>query len=129
MEYSFKSDLSSVLFEAVLAIHRSSLSGFEGNLGFASASVTNYGVHPSLTGSSTATVHLPGFPAVGAAFGLVLETFFLVKFLLTNCEDKLLAAVLADQGSFSKTHTIHSLKWLINLDLSTVIFPTLFTEK
>ena len=75
---------------AVAAVNRPFLSRLEGD--FAVGAAPGTGSFEHLLGSCAVGAGLPVAPALGTAFGLVLESFGLVEFLFTNGEGEGFAA-------------------------------------
>ena len=82
---------------ALTAVYRTVSAGLERNLGLASASVTDYGIH--LARSAAVTIlRAAGSTASRAAAGLILEALLRKKFLFARRENEFVAAVTAGQG-------------------------------
>ena len=79
--------------EAIAAVNRAIRLGLEGNLGFLATGGAGGG--EELTGATGSL--LAGVTAGLAALGLILEAALSVKLLLTGGEDKLCAALFANQ--------------------------------
>ena len=82
--------------ETVAAVNRTVGAGLEGNLALLAALGANGVKH--LTLAALAGSVLSCHTAISAALGLVGETFFSVKLLLSGSESEFLSAILADQG-------------------------------
>jgi hypothetical protein len=90
------SDLSSLAGEAIAAVDGTTGSGLKGHLGGRAALIAGYAVELTVLRHSAAVVVTLAAVATGlATAGLVLESAFGVKLLLTPGKQKLRAAVLA----------------------------------
>jgi hypothetical protein len=92
--YTFKGRSLSLPGEAIAAVNRTVFSGLEGNLRLAAATGADGREHFSLVCAAI----FSGLTAGLASLGLIRKALFRVEFLFAGGEDKLAAAIFANEN-------------------------------